>query len=64
LTAVREEISKKDFDPFYLTVLGPQFEGAPKFVDISMAPMVELVPTVMIDDLDKSCAKAEPNFDK
>jgi hypothetical protein len=25
---------------------------------------VELVPTVMIDDLDKSCAKAEPNFDK
>jgi hypothetical protein len=26
--------------------------------------LVELVPTVMIDDLDKSCAKAEPNFDK
>jgi hypothetical protein len=25
---------------------------------------VELVPTVMIDDLDKSCAKAEPNFNK
>jgi hypothetical protein len=25
---------------------------------------LELVPTVMIDDLDKSCAKAEPNFDK
>jgi hypothetical protein len=23
-----------------------------------------VVPTVMIDDLDKSCAKAEPNFDK
>jgi hypothetical protein len=26
--------------------------------------LVELVPTVMIDDLDKSCAKAEPNFKK
>jgi hypothetical protein len=26
--------------------------------------LVELVPTVMIDDLDKSYAKAEPNFDK
>jgi hypothetical protein len=26
--------------------------------------IVELVPTLMIDDLDKSCAKAEPNFDK
>jgi hypothetical protein len=26
--------------------------------------LVELVPTVMIDDLDKSCAKAETNFDK
>jgi hypothetical protein len=26
--------------------------------------LVELVPTVMIDDLDKICAKAEPNFDK
>jgi hypothetical protein len=26
--------------------------------------IVELVATVMIDDLDKSCAKAEPNFDK
>jgi hypothetical protein len=25
---------------------------------------LELVPTVMINDLDKSCAKAEPNFDK
>jgi hypothetical protein len=25
---------------------------------------LELVPTVMIDDLDKSCAKADPNFDK
>jgi hypothetical protein len=25
---------------------------------------LELVPIVMIDDLDKSCAKAEPNFDK
>jgi hypothetical protein len=30
LTAVREEISKKDYDPFYLTVLGPQFECALK----------------------------------
>jgi hypothetical protein len=28
LTAVREEISKTDYDPFYLTVLGPQFECA------------------------------------
>jgi hypothetical protein len=26
--------------------------------------VLELVPTLMIDDLDKSCAKAEPNFDK
>jgi hypothetical protein len=25
---------------------------------------LELVPTVMIDDLDKSWVKAEPNFDK
>jgi hypothetical protein len=30
LTAVREEISKKDYDPFYLTVLGPQLECALK----------------------------------
>jgi hypothetical protein len=30
----------------------------------SLAAIVELVPTLMIDDLDKSCAKAEPNFDK
>jgi hypothetical protein len=29
LTAVREEISKKDYDRFYLTVLGPQFECGP-----------------------------------
>jgi hypothetical protein len=26
--------------------------------------LLELVPTLMIDDLDKSCAKAAPNFDK
>jgi hypothetical protein len=25
---------------------------------------IELVPTVMIDDLDKNCATAEPNFNK
>jgi hypothetical protein len=34
LTAVREEISKKDYDPFYLTVLGPQFECARKYKQI------------------------------
>jgi hypothetical protein len=28
------------------------------------AKLLELVPTVMIDDLDKSGAKAEPNFNK
>jgi hypothetical protein len=31
---------------------------------LSINVIVELVPTVMIDDLDKSCAKAEPNFNK
>jgi hypothetical protein len=28
LPAVREEISKNDYDPFYLTVLEPQIECA------------------------------------
>jgi hypothetical protein len=33
-------------------------------LDCARVNPLELVPTLMIDDLDKSCAKAEPNFDK